>query len=75
MAVIGPSAALLGGPWWQRALLIGASLALFMGASLVIPNPLMPPDVAMAHLWEVLPSNFLVGLVGTALWAARSPEG
>ena len=48
----------------ERALVAGLTLAVLGGAApLVMPNPLMPVAIRMAHLFEVVPSIFTFGAV------------
>jgi hypothetical protein len=49
------------GHWLEAALAIGLCFAVFMSALLLIPNPIMPSEVRMAHLLETASSNFLYG--------------
>jgi hypothetical protein len=48
----------------MRAGLAGLTLAVLGGAApLVMPNALMPPDIRLAHFFEVVPSIFVFGSV------------
>jgi hypothetical protein len=48
----------------ERAAIAGLTLAILGGvAPLVMPNPLMPVAIRMAHLFEVVPSIFTFGAV------------
>ncbi len=51
------------GPAWEAALAVGLSFAVLMCASLLFPNPYMPPIIARAHAIELLSSNFLYGIL------------
>jgi hypothetical protein len=51
------------GQWWETALAVALCFAVFMSALLLIPNPLMPTEVRMAHLLETASSNFLFGWI------------
>jgi hypothetical protein len=56
----------------ERAVVAGLTLAILGGvAPLVMPNPLMPTAIRMAHLFEVVPSIFVFGaLLALALTRA-----
>ena len=48
----------------ERALVAGLTLAILGGvAPLMMPNPLMPAAIRLAHLLEVVPSIFTFGAV------------
>ena len=49
------------GQWWEAGLAVALCFAVFMSALLLIPNPLMPREVRLAHLIETASSNFLFG--------------
>ncbi|MDW7691306.1 hypothetical protein R9C00_18860 [Flammeovirgaceae bacterium SG7u.111] len=55
-----------------KAILIALTFSLFMGLQLLIPNPFMPTPVRHAHLLELLPSNFIWGIV--LVWFALRPS-
>jgi hypothetical protein len=56
----------------ERAAVAGLTLAVLGGvAPLVMPNPLMPVTIRMAHLLEVVPSIFTFGAV--LAWALTRP--
>ena len=48
------------GEWWEAGLAVALLFAV-MTSQLLLPNPLMPPEVRMAHLVETATSNFLFG--------------
>jgi len=48
------------GAWWEAGLAVALLFAV-VNSQLLIPNPLMPPEVRMAHLLETTTSNFLFG--------------
>ena len=54
---------MLHGSKWSVALLAGLTLAVFMTAQLLIPNPYMPETVRLSHLLETASSNFIFGWV------------
>jgi hypothetical protein len=58
------------GPWWEAGI---ATAVLFTVPSLylLLPNPMMPEPVRMAHLVETVPYQFLYGWF--AAWLFRSP--
>ena len=47
------------GAWWQAGLAVALLFSVVMNTQLLLPNPLMPYDVRMAHLLETASSNFL----------------
>ena len=49
------------GEWWKAGLAVALLFGVVMNAQLLLPNPLMPHEVRMAHLWETSSSNFLFG--------------
>lgn len=55
-----PVIKMMKGEWWQSALAV-ALLFAAVNSQLLLPNPLMPYDVRMAHLLETATSNFLFG--------------
>jgi hypothetical protein len=48
------------GQWWESGLAV-ALLFAAVNSQLLLPNPLMPYEVRMAHLLETATSNFLFG--------------
>ena len=66
------------GEWWETGLAVALLFAV-MTSQLLLPNPLMPPEVRMAHLVETATSNFLFGWLVVLLLnprrRARVPEG
>jgi len=52
---------------WEVGLTVALLFAVW-SVQLLIPNPLMPPDVARVHLIETVSSNFIFGwIVGLLL--------
>lgn len=49
------------GAWWESGLAVSLLFGVFMNSLLLLPNPLMPDEVRMAHLLETATSNFLFG--------------
>jgi len=47
--------------WWITGLAVSLSFAVMMSSQLLLPNPLMPRAVRLAHLVETASSNFLFG--------------
>jgi hypothetical protein len=58
----------------ETAFTTGLAFAMLMSATMLIPNPLMPPHVYRAHLYELTPSNFLFGFL-VALLLLWRPVG
>jgi len=48
------------GGWWESGLAVALVFAV-MTSQLLLPNPLMPAEVRMAHLLETATSNFIFG--------------
>ena len=61
------------GPAWEVILATGLSFTVLMNASLLFPNPFMPPFVAHAHTIELVSSNFLYGIL-LSLWMLWRPN-
>lgn len=55
------------GRTWETGLAVGLSYAVLMNSQHLVPNPIMPDVVRMAHMVETASSNFIFGLVVTAL--------
>ncbi len=55
---------------WRLALIVGAALAVWMNAQLLLPNPSMSAGIRQVHLLETAASNFLFGLSMTWLCGA-----
>jgi hypothetical protein len=49
------------GRWWEAGLAVALLFAVVMNSQLLLPNPLMPPEVRMVHLAETATSNFIFG--------------
>ena len=63
-----PVIKMMRGEWWEAGLAVALLFAV-MTSQLLLPNPLMPAEVRMAHLVETSTSNFLFGwLVVLILW-------
>jgi hypothetical protein len=59
-AIAIPVIRMMKGKWWEAGLAVALLFAM-TSAQLLIPNPLMPAAVRMAHLVETVTSNFLFG--------------
>lgn len=58
------------GSWWESGLAVALVFAV-MTSQLLLPNPLMPPEVRMAHLVETATSNFLFGWLVVLILQSR----
>jgi len=59
-AIAIPVIKMMKGAWWESGLAVALLFAV-VNSQLLIPNPLMPPEVRMAHLVETTTSNFIFG--------------
>jgi hypothetical protein len=59
-AIAVPVIKMMKGAWWESGLAVALLFAV-MTSLLLLPNPLMPTEVRMAHLLETATSNFLFG--------------
>lgn len=59
-AIALPVIKMMKGEWWESGLAV-ALLFMVTSSQLLLPNPLMPYEVRMAHLLETATSNFLFG--------------
>ena len=59
-AIAWPVIKMMKGEWWESGLAVALLFAV-MTSLLLLPNPLMPAEVRMAHLLETATSNFLFG--------------
>jgi hypothetical protein len=59
-AIAMPVIKMMKGARWEAGLTVGLLFAV-MTSQLLLPNPLMPAEVRMAHLLETATSNFLFG--------------
>lgn len=57
-----PVIRMMKGPWWETGLAVSLLFAVVMNSQLLLPNPLMPTEVRLAHLLETATSNFLFGV-------------
>jgi hypothetical protein len=60
-AIAVPVIRMMKGQWWEAGLAVALMFAVLTSSQLLLPNPLMPPDVRMVHLLETASSNFLFG--------------
>jgi hypothetical protein len=73
-AIALPVIRMIKGKWWEAGLAV-ALLFAATSSQLLLPNPLMPYEVRMAHLLETATSNFLFGwLVVVILRSLRTRE-
>jgi hypothetical protein len=56
-----PVIRMMRGPRWEAGLAVALLFAVLANAQLLLPNPLMPEEVRMAHLAETASSNFIFG--------------
>ena len=73
-AIAVPVIKMMTGEWWEAGLAVALLFAM-TSALLLIPNPLMPADVRMAHLVETSTSNFLFGWLVSAIIQIHHPLG
>jgi hypothetical protein len=66
-AIAVPIVRMMRGAWWEAALVVALAFAVLTSAQLLLPNPLMPRAVRMAHLLETSTSNFLFGWLTVAI--------
>lgn len=59
-AIAVPIIRMMKGKWWEAGLAVALLFAV-TSSQLLLPNPLMPYEVRMAHLLETSTSNFLFG--------------
>ncbi|HYV11857.1 MAG TPA: hypothetical protein VE980_13235 [Pyrinomonadaceae bacterium] len=59
-AIALPVIKMMKGEWWESGLAVALLFAV-VNSQLLIPNPLMPPEVRMVHLLETATSNFIFG--------------
>jgi hypothetical protein len=64
-----PVIRLMKGEWWEAGLAVALLFGVVMNTQLLLPNPLMPKDVRMAHLLETAASNFIFGWI--LVWILR----
>lgn len=62
------------GKWWEAGLAVALLFGVMMSSQLLLPNPLMPPAVRMAHLVETSTSNFLFGWLVVITLCAKLPH-
>jgi len=71
-----PVIRMMKGHWWESGIAVGLCFGVLMSSLLLIPNPLMPKEVRLAHLWETASSNFLFGwMVVIVLVRWRTAKG
>ena len=60
-----PVIKMMKGKGWEAGLAVALLFGVLMNTQLLLPNPLMPTEVRMAHLLETATSNFLFGWLVT----------
>jgi hypothetical protein len=65
-----PVIKMMKGKWWESGLAVALLFAV-MTSQLLLPNPLMPAEVRMAHLVETATSNFLFGWLVVLILLSR----
>jgi hypothetical protein len=72
-AIAVPVIKMMKGKWWEGGLAVALLFTVVMNTQLLLPNPLMPTEVRMAHLVETATSNFLFAwlLVVILRWPLR----
>lgn len=65
-----PVIRMMRGDWWEAGLAVALLFAVPMNSGHLLPNPIMPDGVRIAHLLETAPSNFIFGwvVVGLLHW-------
>jgi hypothetical protein len=58
----------------ETAFAVGLAFSVLMTATMLLPNPLMPPHVYRAHAVELTSSNFVFGALLTLLLLWRAPQ-
>ena len=73
-AIAVPVIRMMKGQWWEAGLAVALLFGVVATSLLLLPNPLMPQEVRMAHLLETATSNFLFGwlVVLVLCWRSRS---
>ena len=69
-----PVIRMMKGKWWEAGLAVALLFGVLMNSQLLLPNPLMPAEVRMAHLLETATSNFLFGWLVTMTLCAKLPQ-
>jgi hypothetical protein len=70
-AIAVPLIKMMKGEWWESGLAVALLFAV-MTSQLLLPNPLMPAEVRMAHLMETATSNFLFGWLVVLILRGRT---
>ena len=74
IAVAAPVIKMTKGASWESGLAVALLFAV-VNSQLLIPNPLMPPEVRMAHLLETTTSNFIFGWLIVLILRAKVVRG
>jgi hypothetical protein len=72
-AIALPVIRMMKGKWWEAGLAVALLFAV-TSSQLLLPNPLMPYDVRMAHLLETATSNFLFGWLVVFILPRMNPD-
>lgn len=61
---------------FETSFAVGLAFSILMSATMLLPNPLMPPDIYRAHTIELVSSNFVFGILLTMLlmWPVQKQE-
>jgi hypothetical protein len=62
------------GEWFETSFATGLAFSVLMTATMLLPNPFMPPHVYRAHANELISSNFVFGVLLTLLLLWRTPQ-
>jgi|SRR5215213_1774395 len=73
-AIAVPVIKMMKGDWWESGLAVALLFAV-TSSLLLLPNPLMPTEVRMAHFVETATSNFLFGWLVVLILRRVSPLG
>ena len=68
-----PVIKMIKGEWWESGFAVALLFAV-MPSLLLLPNPLMPDEVRMAHLLETTTSNFLFGWLVVLILRSNFPK-
>lgn len=71
-AIAVPVIRMMKGAWWEAGLAVALLFSIVMNTQLLLPNPLMPYEVRMAHLLETATSNFLFAWI--LVWLLKNEK-
>jgi len=66
-----PVVKMMKGFWWEAGFAVALLFSVLMGSLLLIPNPYMPDVIRVAHLVEIMSSNFLFGWIAVRVLHIR----